>query len=108
KGSFQAPKREARGKFLPKAFKLARTGRPGPVHIDVPYDLWIRSADVEVPEAGERSQHLEWRTPGRPEAVARALEMMMHAKRPLILAGGGVISSDATEQLRQFAEHVSI
>ena len=93
---------------LPKAFKLARTGRPGPVHIDVPYDLWIRTADVEVPEPEERSQHLEWRTPGSPEAVGRALEMLMKAKRPLVLAGGGVISSDATEQLRQFAEHVNV
>jgi acetolactate synthase-1/2/3 large subunit len=78
------------------------------VHIDVPYDLWIRTADVEVPEPEERSQHLEWRTPGSPEAVARALEMLMKAKRPLILAGGGVICSDATEQLRQFAEHVNV
>ena len=43
-----------------------------PVHIDVPYDLWIRTADVEVPEPEERSQMLNWRTPGSPEAVARA------------------------------------
>jgi acetolactate synthase-1/2/3 large subunit len=108
KRSFQAQSVEDLGKFLPKAFKLARTGRPGPVHIDVPYDLWIRSADVEVPEPEERSLSLEWRTPGSPEAVARALEMLLKAKRPLILAGGGVISSEATEELRQFAEHVNV
>ena len=108
KRSFQAQSVDDLGKFLPKAFKLARTGRPGPVHIDVPYDLWIRTADVEVPEPEERSQHLEWRTPGSPEAVGRALEMLMKAKRPLVLAGGGVIASDATEQLRQFAEHVNV
>jgi acetolactate synthase-1/2/3 large subunit len=108
KRSYQAQSVDDLGKFLPKAFKLARTGRPGPVHIDVPYDLWIRTADVEVPEPEERSQHLEWRTPGSPEAVARALAMLMKAKRPLVLAGGGVISSDATEQLRQFAEHVNV
>ena len=59
KRSFQAQSVEDLGKFLPKAFKLARTGRPGPVHIDVPYDLWIRTADVEVPEPEERSQHAE-------------------------------------------------
>ena len=64
KRSFQAQSVEDLGKFLPKAFKLARTGRPGPVHIDVPYDLWIRTADVEVPEPEERSQMLNWRTPG--------------------------------------------
>ena len=42
------------GKFLPKAFKLARTGRPGPVHIDVPYDLWIRTA-------ARGAEHFCWR-----------------------------------------------
>ena len=108
KRSFQAQSVEDLGKFLPKAFKLARTGRPGPVHIDVPYDLWIRTAEAEVPEPEERSDMLNWRTPGSPEAVARALEMLLKAKRPLILAGGGVICSDATEQLQQFAEHVNV
>jgi acetolactate synthase I/II/III large subunit len=108
KRSFQAQSVEDLGKFLPKAFKLASTGRPGPVHIDVPYDLWIRTADVEVPEPEERSQSLNWRTPGSPEAVARALELLLKAKRPLVLAGGGVIRSDASAELQQFAEHVNV
>ena len=108
KRSLQAQSVEDLAKFLPKAFKLARTGRPGPVHIDVPYDLWIRTGDTEVPEPEERSQMLSWRTPGSPEAVGRAFEMLMKARRPLILAGGGVIASDATEQLRAFAEHVNV
>jgi len=108
KRSFQAQSVEDLGKFLPKAFKLARTGRPGPVHIDVPYDLWIRTGDTEVPEPEERSQMLSWRTPGSPEAVGRAFEMLMKARRPLILGGGGVIASDATAELRAFAEHVNV
>jgi acetolactate synthase-1/2/3 large subunit len=108
KRSFAAQSVEDLGKFLPKAFKLARTGRPGPVHIDVPYDLWIRTADTEVPEPEERSQMLNWRTPGSPEAVGRAFEMLTKARRPLILAGGGVIASDATPELRAFAEHVNV
>ncbi len=108
KRSFAAQSVEDLGKFLPKAFKLARTGRPGPVHIDVPYDLWIRTADTEVPEPEERSQMLNWRTPGSPEAVGRAFEMLTKARRPLILAGGGVIASDATPELRTFAEHVNV
>jgi acetolactate synthase I/II/III large subunit len=108
KRSFQAQSVDDLGKFLPKAFKLARTGRPGPVHIDVPYDLWIRSADIEIPEPEERSQHLSWRTPGEPDAVAEALRLILKAKRPLILAGGGVIASDASEQLAALAEALSI
>jgi len=108
KRSFQAQSVEDLAKFLPKAFKLARTGRPGPVHIDVPYDLWIRTGDVEVPEPEERSLHLNWRTPGSPEAVAKALELLLKARRPLILAGGGVVFSDAYEDLRAFAELVNV
>ena len=108
KRSYQAHSVEDLGKFLPKAFKLARTGRPGPVHIDVPYDLWIESADVEVPEPAERSQHLSWRTPGSPEAVGKALEMLLAGKRPLILAGGGVVFSDASDHLKAFAEAVNV
>ena len=98
----ELPGAERRGpRQVPAEGVQARAhGRPGPVHIDVPYDLWIRTADVEVPEPEERSQQLNWRTPGSPEAVARALEMLMKAKRPLILAGGGVICSDATERAR--------
>jgi len=107
KRSFQAHSVEDLAKFLPKAFKLARTGRPGPVHIDVPYDLWIRKADVEVPEPAERS-NLNWRTPGSPEAVERALDLLLKAKRPLVLAGGGVILSDASKELAAFAEHTNI
>ena len=108
KRSFQAHSVEDLGKFLPKAFKLARTGRPGPVHLDVPYDLWVRSGDVEVPEPSERSEMLEWRTPGSPEAVERALDLLLSARRPLVLAGGGVVCSDASEQLAAFAEYVNV
>lgn len=108
KHAFQAHNVEDLAKFLPKAFKLARTGRPGPVSIDVPYDLWIRTADVDVPEPEERSQFLDWRTPGSPEAVAKALQLLLKAKRPLILAGGGIVLSEASAELEAFAEHVNV
>jgi acetolactate synthase-1/2/3 large subunit len=108
KRSFQAHSVEDLAKFMPKAFKLAKTGRPGPVHIDVPYDLWVRTGDVEVPEPDERSTMLSWRTPGSPEAVAKALDLLLGARRPLVLAGGGVVSSGASEQLAAFAEHVNV
>lgn len=108
KRSFQAQSVEDLAKFLPKAFKLASTGRPGPVHIDVPYDLWVSTADVDVPEPEERSLMLNWRTPGSPEAVEKALDLLLRARRPLILAGGGVISSEASTELAAFAEHVNV
>ena len=92
KRSFAAQSVEDLARFLPKAFKLARTGRPGPVHIDVPYDLWIRTADTEVPEPEERSAMLNWRTPGSPEAVGRAFEMLTKAPARAMSAGPGVRS----------------
>src|SRR3990170_38628 len=51
---------------------------------------------------------LEWRTPGSPEAVERALDLLLKARRPLVLAGGGVILSDASKELAAFAEHVNV
>src|SRR3990170_2829463 len=84
KRSFQAHSVGDLARFLPKAFKLARTGRPGPVHIDVPYDLWIEKADVEVGEPAQSSRFLDMMSPGSPEAVAKALDMLLKAKRPLI------------------------
>ncbi len=108
KRSFQANSVDDLAKFLPKAFKLARTGRPGPVHVEVPYDLWIEKADIEVPEPEERSLMLNWRTPGSPEAVERALDLLLKARRPLVLAGGGVICSDASAELAAFAEYVNV
>src|SRR3970282_1598263 len=66
KRSFQAHSVGDLAKFVPKALKLAREGRPGPVHIHVPYDLWVTKADVEVPEPAERALQLNWRTPGSP------------------------------------------
>ena len=77
KRNFQAHSVVGPGKFLPKAFKLARRGRPGPVDIDVPYDLWVTKADVEVPDRWSARCMLNWRTPGSPEAVAKALDMLL-------------------------------
>lgn len=108
KRSYQAHSVKDIGKFLPKAFKLARSGRPGPVHIDIPYDLWVTKDDVEVPRPEQHSEMLNWRTPGSPEAVAKALELLLGARRPLILAGGGVICSEASAELLRFAEHVNV
>src|SRR4029077_7927797 len=64
KRSFAAQSVEDLARFLPKAFNLARARRPAPADTDVPYDLWIRTADTEVPEPEVRSLHLNWRTPG--------------------------------------------
>ncbi len=108
KHSWQVRKVEDLVRYLPKAYKLMRTGRPGPCHLDIPYDLYIHRADVEIPEPEHWSTPVNWRTPASPEAAEKALEMLVKAPRPLILAGGGVMISGATEELKALATHLNI
>lgn len=108
KHSFQAHKVEHIARFLPKAYKLMRTGRPGPVHINIPYDLYIKKATVEIPEPEEWSKPVSWRVGAPPEVIDAALDLLLKAKRPLILAGGGVLISEATDELQKLAEYLNI
>ncbi|MEW6661435.1 MAG: thiamine pyrophosphate-binding protein [Bacillota bacterium] len=108
KHSWQVQKVEHLAKFLPKAFKLMTTGRPGPVHINVPYDLYIEKAQVEIPEPANWSRPINWRTGAEPAAIDKALELLLKAKRPLILAGGGVLVSEATAELKELADYLQI
>jgi acetolactate synthase-1/2/3 large subunit len=95
-------------KALPDAFAMMRSGRPGPVHFDMPYDLYIRTAPVATPEPNAHGGPLNWRTTVADETVERALNLLTGAQRPLILAGGGVRVSRAFEELRAFAEQLDI
>ncbi|MBE1491588.1 glyoxylate carboligase [Plantactinospora soyae] len=88
-----------------EAFRIARSGRPGPVLIDLPIDVarqeieWDASIDAPLPVPRVE--------PHQPR-VERALDMLLAAERPLILAGGGVIIGEATELLREVAETLDI
>ncbi|MGQ9600757.1 MAG: thiamine pyrophosphate-binding protein [Anaerolineae bacterium] len=108
KHSWQVRKVEDLVRYLPKAYKLMRSGRPGPCHLDIPYDLYIRRADVEIPEPEQWATTLNWRTPASPEAVEKALDMLVKTPRALILAGGGVMISGATEELKALATYLNI
>lgn len=108
KKSWRIRKVEDLCKALPDAFTLMRSGRPGPVHFDMPYDLYIKTAAVEVPEPETESSRVSWRTPASDAAVERALELLTGCARPLILAGGGVNVADAREELKALAEYLNI
>jgi thiamine pyrophosphate-dependent acetolactate synthase large subunit-like protein len=62
KKSWRIRKVEDLVKALPDAFSMMRTGRPGPVHFDIPYDLYMRTAPVATPDPGAHGQPLNWRT----------------------------------------------
>ncbi|HOK79277.1 MAG TPA: biosynthetic-type acetolactate synthase large subunit [bacterium] len=90
-----------------EAFFIARTGKPGPVLIDIPVDVQRGEADFVYPETIEiRSYKPVYH--GHPLQIERALSLIDSSRQPLILAGGGVISANASEELRKFAEKTNI
>jgi tartronate-semialdehyde synthase len=88
-----------------KAFHLMRSERPGPVLIDLPFD--VQMAEIEFDP--ETYQPLEPSKPrATPAQIEKALTMLQSAERPLIVAGGGIINADACELLVEFAEITGI
>ena len=100
KGSFLVKKVEDLAPTIRKAFKLANDGRKGPVLVDVPKDITATVTDFEaiVPEQPQRDEI------GNPDSIARVQALIRKSRRPMIYAGGGIISADACEEFRQFAE----
>lgn len=83
------------------AFRIANEGRKGPVLIDIPKDITMTEAAFE-PAVKVISEHLV--NAEQDDDIARALEIIKEAERPFIYTGGGVIASEATEQVRTFAQ----
>jgi acetolactate synthase-1/2/3 large subunit len=89
-------------RVLPNAFKTAVGGRPGPVLIDLPMDIQVEKVEAQVPEPAAYTP--SGRIYPDPLVVKRAAELLLRAERPLILIGGGVTISGATEELIRVAE----
>ncbi len=91
-----------------KAFHIARTGRPGPVLVDVPKDVQNAKIEFEYPQEPIKMPAYHPRTYASEEQVERALSLIRQAKRPLILAGHGVNMSGAEREMLEFAERAQI
>jgi acetolactate synthase-1/2/3 large subunit len=95
------------GPTIREAFYLASTGRPGPVHIDLPKDILVKEAELIWPEkVSLRSYNPNY--DGHPGQIKKAARLMVRARRPVLYVGGGVIASDAHEELRTLAELTQI
>lgn len=97
------------GPTIHEAFHIAKTGRPGPVLIDIPKDVFQEEAEYDF----ERDSQVNlpgYRVPSTAEEdqVAKAIELINEAERPVILAGHGVIISRAFDELRELAEKAEI
>ena len=93
--------------ILREAFYLARTGRPGPVLVDIPKDITQQEYDYKMPTLKDVEDALPGYKPhyeGNPVQIKRAAELIRKAKRPVLYVGGGVIIGNASEELRELAE----
>jgi acetolactate synthase-1/2/3 large subunit len=98
-------------RVVAEAFHLARSGRPGPVHIDITKDALQQETTAEHPSLDEVVAGLPGFRPtleGHPKQLKLAAKEIAAARRPLILAGHGVLIAEAEEELRTFAERTSI
>jgi len=88
---------------IKEAFHIARTGRPGPVVVDLPRDVQSAELDFEYPDKVELRGYRPTRT-GHAKMIERAAELINSAQRPMIYGGGGVNAADAQKELVKLAE----
>jgi acetolactate synthase I/II/III large subunit len=85
-----------------EAFHIARSGRPGPVLVDIPQDLSRAEIDYE-PVTDVRLPGYQPRVEGNQKQIRQAAKALASSQRPVIYAGGGVVNADASEELSEFA-----
>ena len=94
--------------IIEKAFTLAESGRPGPVLVDVPMDIFSKEIDVALWKRVQANA----RTLAKPslddEAAEKMIGALLAAKAPLMYVGGGILLADAAAGMRELAEHLSL
>lgn len=104
KRAWQANSVKALPSIMHRAFSEMLTGRPGPVHVEVPMDVQVEADDVII-------HPLQARLPigvayPDPKAIEAAVKVLLSAERPVIVAGGGAITANASKELTQLAEKI--
>jgi len=88
---------------MKKAFHIARSGRPGPVVVDIPKDVSVKKCAYEYPASVEMRSYNPVRK-GHGGQIRKALQLLMSAKRPYVYSGGGVLLSNASQELRTLVD----
>jgi len=104
KWSVCVPRVEKLPYVLERAYREMVSGRPGPVHVDLPID--IQKSEIEAPIANPRNYTPYSRVRGDGEAIARAAKLFLESSAPSILAGGGAVISGASPELLEIAQLV--
>ncbi|WP_297440586.1 acetolactate synthase large subunit [Sulfurimonas sp.] len=94
-------------RILKEAFYIARSGRPGPVHVDIPKDVTAQIAEFNYDVALDLETYKP-HTKGSPRQIKKAMEAIASAKRPLFYLGGGIINSKAAYEVREFVQKTGI
>lgn len=92
-------------RIVKQAFHIARTGRPGPVLIDLPKDVQVASTTFKYPDKVELRGYKPTITPN-PRQLDKAVEMMLAARKPVLYVGGGATLSDVDKELLALAEAI--
>ncbi|HWI12840.1 MAG TPA: thiamine pyrophosphate-binding protein, partial [Burkholderiales bacterium] len=105
KWSAQVPRADRIPELMRHAFRVATTGKKGPVHIDLPRDLFNETIDAQMqPQAQYRDERAG---AAHSDAIAAAVDALLKAKRPVIVAGLGVQDSGAQREVLELAEMLS-
>lgn len=94
--------------IMEKAFALAESGRPGPVLVDVPMDIFSKEIDVALFEKYDQNTKSICKPSIDDELAAKIIKILAAAKNPLIYIGGGIMLADAAKELREFVDHMGI
>ena len=94
--------------MIRQAWKTMVTGRPGPVVLDVPFDIFKEAAADETPRPEEWSANISSRCGADPDGVAKTVDMLLAAERPVIVVGQGVRYGGAAEELLTLAERLQV
>jgi len=107
KYSYQPRTPEEIPTMVKQGFYIAETGRPGPVLLDIPKDVQQNEANIPFPDEVRVPGYHPWTDPDM-QNTGRAVELLLSAQKPIILAGGGVIISSAFAELQSIAELLMI
>lgn len=94
-------------RILKEAFYIARSGRPGPVHVDIPKDITATEGEFNYPET-IKMQTYKPNIKGHPNQIKKVCEAIVCSKKPIAYFGGGAISSNASKQAREFIRKTQI
>lgn len=108
KRSYQATRADMLPDMVRHAYTMMLAGRPGPVHLDVPFNVFVETAETPAAAPQPWRGGLDYRMVPAPQAIDAALDLLLQSTRPVILAGHGCLIGDAGDEVRRLAHLLQI